>query len=201
MKPPNKPNSNLKYLEQEDFSKDPVDIGFQHGNSFMSGNFKRTSHALNSQGFLGLPKSNNLNRETARGVAMDTSSGQKMYIRSQGNYVDSHIVRINEHEEIEGSSHGPSTTSSSSADSPKEQLVGVVARRKGPMLMPLPSLKSPSESWLCNTLPPASKFLAVKKMPQKALRRHPSHRPVRQIDQPLREVNAYENRRPRHPTA
>lgn len=194
MNPPNKSNSKMKSLEQEDFSKDPVDTGFQHGNSFMSGNFKRTSHTLNSQGFLGFPKPNNLNRETAR-VAIDTSSGQNKHIGSQGNYVDSHVVRINEHEEIEGSSHGPST-SSSPADSPKEQLVGVVARREGPMLMPLPSLKSPSESWLCNTLPPASRFLAVKKMPQKALRRHPSHRPIRQIDQPLREVNAYDKWKP-----
>lgn len=127
-----------------------------------------TVHTPDHRGFLGLPKTSKLTSgEIERARQVDRLGARLSRMISKTNYMESrNVTRMNEHDEREtgSSSHGPSaTTSSSSVEAPRTKWVDAVAS-----LMPPPSPKMPSESWLSNTLPP-ERFMEVKKLSRKSL--------------------------------
>lgn len=151
-----------------------------------------TVHTPDHKGFLGLPRNPSTTSHSGSGNggppdAADRERAARQVDRlgarltrmiSKTNYMDTRSnVRVNEHEEVGGSgSQGPAASSSAGGgvgvgsslaeqppqSRPKGKWVDRVAVLGG-SLRPPPSPKSPSESWLCNTLPP-SRFLEVKKL-------------------------------------
>lgn len=125
-----------------------------------------TVHTPDHRGFLGLPKSSKLTSgEIERARQVDRLGARLTRMISKTNYIESRNgTRMNEHDEGTTSSQGPSaTTSASSAEPPRTKWVDAVAS-----LMPPPSPKMPSESWLSNTLPP-ERLMEVKKLSRKSL--------------------------------
>lgn len=148
-----------------------------------------TVHTPDHKGFLGLPRNPSITTHSGSGNggppdAADRERAARQVDRlgarltrmiSKTNYMDTRSnVRVNEQEEVGGSgSQGPAASSSGGGvrsslpeqppqSRPKGKWVDRVAVLGG-SLRPPPSPKSPSESWLCNTLPP-SRFLEVKKL-------------------------------------
>lgn len=127
-----------------------------------------TVHTPDHRGFLGLPKTTKLTSgEIERARQVDRLGARLSRMISKTNYMESrNVTRMNEHDEREtgGSSQGPSaTTSSSSVEAPRTRWADAVSS-----LMPPPSPKMPSESWLSNTLPP-ERFMEVKRLSRKSL--------------------------------
>lgn len=143
-----------------------------------------TVHTPDHKGFLGLPRNPSTTSHSGSGNggppdAADRERAARQVDRlgarltrmiSKTNYVDARSnVRV---DEVDGSgSQEPSASSAGGGVSlaeqphplrPKGKWVDRVAVMGG-SLRPPPSPKSPSESWLCNTLPP-SRFLEVKKL-------------------------------------
>ncbi|KAG0619647.1 hypothetical protein M758_4G154400 [Ceratodon purpureus] len=129
-----------------------------------------TVHTPDHRGFLGLPKSTKLTSgEMEQARQVDRLGARLTRMISKTNYMESRngSARMFEHDETDqagSSSQGPSTTtSSSSVEAPRTKWVDAVSS-----LMPPPSPKMPSESWLSNTLPP-ERFMEVKKLSRKSL--------------------------------
>lgn len=134
-----------------------------------------TVHTPNHRGFLGLPKTATKFEieEAERTGQVDRLGARLTQMMSKTNYMEPRVgaSRMNEHEETDlgrefSSSQGHSaTTSSSSVEAPPAQTKWLDAVSK---LLPPPSPKMPSQSWLSSALPP-ERYLEVKKLSRKSL--------------------------------